>query len=68
MKTATEYRVMAEECFEWARQAQTAEVRATYLQLAEVWLETASKLDGLSPTSTPRVTEATKRTSSTNEV
>ena len=28
MKTAAEYRAMADECFKWAREAQTDEVRA----------------------------------------
>ena len=50
MKTAAEYRAMAAECFEWAREAWTADVRASYLRLAQVWLDTASKLDGLPPT------------------
>ena len=53
MKTAVEYRAMADECFEWVREAQTDEVRASYLQLAQVWLDAASKLDGLPPTRTP---------------
>ena len=52
MKTAAEYRAMAEECFRWAREVRTSEVRASYLQLAQVWLDTASKLDGLPPTRT----------------
>ena len=68
MKTAAEYRAMAEECFGWARAAQTAEVRASYRQLAQVWLDTASKLDGLSPTrSPPAPGEATKTTRSIGE-
>ena len=50
MKTAAEYRAMADECFKWARETQTDEVRAAYLHLAQVWLDTAFKLDGLSPT------------------
>jgi len=49
MKTAAEYRAMAEECFKWARETQTDEVRVSYLQLAQVWLDAASKLDGLPP-------------------
>jgi hypothetical protein len=53
MKTAAEYRAMADECFEWAREARTAEVRASYLRLAQVWLDAASKLDGLPPTPSP---------------
>jgi hypothetical protein len=57
MKTAVEYRAMAEECFEWARETRTSEVRASYLQLAQVWLDTASKIDGLPPTRTASVPE-----------
>jgi hypothetical protein len=65
MKTAAEYRAMANECFEWARDAQTDEVRASYLQLAQVWLDAASKLDGLPPTRAPPAPdEATKTTAS----
>ena len=52
MKTAAEYRAMAEECFEWAREVRTREVRASYLRLAQIWLDIASKLDGLPPTRT----------------
>ena len=47
MKTAAEYRAMAEECFKWAREAQSNEARVSLLQLAQVWLDAASKLDGL---------------------
>ena len=50
MKTAGEYRAMAEECFRWARQAQTSEMRVSLRQLAQIWLDVASKLDGLPPT------------------
>jgi hypothetical protein len=52
MKTAAEYRAMAEECFKWASETQTDEVRVSYLQLAQVWLDAASKLDGPPPTRT----------------
>jgi hypothetical protein len=48
MKTAAHYRAMAEECIKWAGQAYTAEVRESYLQLARIWLDTASRLNGLS--------------------
>jgi hypothetical protein len=65
MKTAAEYRAMADECFKWAREAQTDEVRASYLQLAQGWLDAASKLDGLPPTRTPpALDDATKTTCS----
>ena len=44
-KTAAEYRGMAEQCFNSARKTYTVELRETYLQLAQFWLEMASKLD-----------------------
>jgi hypothetical protein len=46
MKTAAEYRAMAEECIKWAGEAYTEEVRESYLQLARIWLNTASRLSG----------------------
>ena len=68
MKTAAEYRAMADECFKWARETQTDEVRESYRQLARVWLDAASKLDGLPPTQSPPVpNEATKTTRSAGE-
>ena len=42
MITPQEYRRMAEECFGWAREAQTDEVRLCYVHLAQTWLEAAS--------------------------
>jgi hypothetical protein len=50
MKTAAEYRAMAEECIKWASEAYTDEVRESYLQLARIWLDTASRMNGLAPT------------------
>ena len=50
MKTAAEYRAMAEECIKWAGQAYTDEVRESYLQLARIWLDTASRLNGVAST------------------
>ena len=58
MKTAAEYRAMAEECFKWALEAKANEVRVSLLQLAQVWLDAASKLDGL-----PSTTRSAKRES-----
>jgi hypothetical protein len=46
VKTAAEYRVMAEQCFKRARTVYTEEARETYLQLARFWLDVASKLEG----------------------
>jgi hypothetical protein len=36
---------MAEECFGWAREAQTAEVRLCYVNLAQMWLEAAAWIE-----------------------
>jgi hypothetical protein len=47
MKTAAEYRLMADKCFKWARDTYMDEARETYLQLAQFWLDVGSKLDGL---------------------
>jgi hypothetical protein len=67
MKTAAEYRAMAEECFKWARQAKANEVRVSLKQLAQVWLDAASKLDGLPPTRTePGPNEPRKTARSAN--
>jgi hypothetical protein len=52
MKTAAEYRAMAEECVKWAGEAYTDEVRPPLLQLAQIWLDTASEVDGLPATRT----------------
>jgi hypothetical protein len=43
MKTAAEYRAMAEECFKWAHEAHENAVREGYLKLAQVWLDAASR-------------------------
>jgi hypothetical protein len=53
MKTSAEYRAMAEECIKWAREAQAKEVCVSLQQLAQVWLDAASKLDGLPATRLP---------------
>ena len=50
MITSQEYRRMAEECFGWAREAQTNDVRLCYLNLAQTWLDAATWIDGASPT------------------
>jgi hypothetical protein len=63
MKTAAEYRAMAEECFKWAGEAYTDEVRQSFLQLAQIWLDTASQLDGLPATRTAPTTDERKTAS-----
>jgi len=61
MKTAAEYRAMAGECFKWAREAKANEVRVSLQQLAQVWLDTASKVDDLPATrAEPMPDEPTK--------
>jgi hypothetical protein len=42
MTTAVEYSLMADECFQWARAAQTKSARSAYLEIAKVWLEAAA--------------------------
>ena len=61
MKTAAEYRAMAEECFKWARETYDDNVRASYLQLAQVWLDAAYKFDGLPATRTAPAPDQRKR-------
>ena len=46
MHTAKQYRKFAEECFEWAAKASTDANRASYLSIAQIWLQAASRLDG----------------------
>jgi hypothetical protein len=48
MPRPDEYRVMAGECFQWAREAQTEDERLVYLTLAQTWLEEAVRQDGAS--------------------
>jgi hypothetical protein len=62
MKTAAEYRAMADECFKWAREARADEVRVSLLQLAQVWLDAATKLDGLPQTRTEPTPDAPSKT------
>jgi hypothetical protein len=62
MKTVTEYRAMADECFKWAREARADEVRVSLLQLAQVWLDAASKLDGLFLTQTKSAPDEPSKT------
>ena len=46
MITAAEYRAWAEESLEWARNA-SKEMRAAYIQRAEIWLESALRVERL---------------------
>jgi hypothetical protein len=43
MTTAADYRKLAEECFEWAREARDVSVREHYVKLGQIWLECAAR-------------------------
>ena len=53
VSTHDDYRATAEECFRWARQAQTEDRRQSYLDVARAWLEAASGQDCGPPAQTP---------------
>ena len=56
MTKATEYRAMAEECFQWAREATTDSVRLAYLEIAKIWLAVAAvRQDGELPIRYPHI-------------
>jgi hypothetical protein len=56
MTTTTEYRAMAEECFQWARVATTDSVRSAYLEIAKIWLAVADvRQDGELPIRYPHI-------------
>jgi hypothetical protein len=67
MKTADEYRAMAEECFQWAREAKANAVRVSLEQLAQIWLDAASKLDGRPPTRTEPASNDPSKTAPTSD-
>jgi hypothetical protein len=45
MATAAEYRKLAEECFEWAREARDESGREHYAKLGQIWLECAARAE-----------------------
>ena len=47
MITATEYREWAEESLEWARNAANESSRQAYIRWAEIWLESALRVERL---------------------
>jgi len=56
MTTTTEYRAMAEECFQWAREATTHNARSAYLEIAKIWLTAADgRQDGEWPIRYPHI-------------
>jgi len=44
---------MSEECFRWACEAQTDEVRLCYINLAQTWLQAALWLENVPPRGSP---------------
>jgi hypothetical protein len=58
MITAAEYRAWAEESLEWARNA-TKESSAAYIQWAEIWLESALRVERLTALIEDRSKEST---------
>jgi hypothetical protein len=53
MATAADYRKLAEECFEWAREASDQSVREQYASLGRVWLDCAARAERRSGALTP---------------
>ncbi len=45
MASAADYRKLAEECFEWAREARDVGVREHYAKLGQIWLEYAARTE-----------------------
>jgi Protein of unknown function (DUF3551) len=58
MATAVDYRIWAEECFEWARTAHDERVREQYANLGQIWLECAVRAELRSAVITPRALAA----------
>jgi hypothetical protein len=61
MIMAYEYRQMADECFGWARKAQTDEVRLCYVNLAQTWLEAAGWIEDASRNRAQRKSSLVKK-------
>jgi len=53
MARATDYRKLAQECFEWAREARDVSVREHYAKLGQIWLECAARAELRSAVLTP---------------
>jgi len=64
MATAAEYRKLAEECFEWAREARDGGVREHYAKLGQIWLDSAVRAELRSAVLTPREPAAAQKVAS----
>jgi hypothetical protein len=47
MIAAAEYREYAHECVRWAAEAESEEMRAAFLAMAQQWMEAALRIDGV---------------------
>jgi hypothetical protein len=45
MSSAKEFREFARECLDWARTAKSEHERTTFMQMAQTWIEAASRLE-----------------------
>jgi hypothetical protein len=53
MATTADYRKLAEECFQWAREARDVGVREHYAKLGQIWLECGARAELRSAVVTP---------------
>ncbi len=57
MTTAAEYREFATECTRWAVESESEEMRKTFLDMAQQWIEAALLVEGvITPDATARDT------------
>ena len=54
MRRAEEYRALAAQCLEWARNSADDDLAKAFLDLERQWLEAASRLDGIAPVRSPQ--------------
>jgi hypothetical protein len=54
MPPTAEYRQYADECFAWAKQAETDSERDLFLQMAKTWMEAALLVKKAKPASASR--------------
>lgn len=59
MSSAEEYRQYADECFAWAKQAETDSERDLYLKMAEDWLRAIALLNTSVTPLTPSESDVT---------
>jgi hypothetical protein len=45
MPSAKEFRALAQECLDWAKAAKSEQERAAFMQMADTWIEAATRLE-----------------------